>query len=71
MDTFDILLAAIDQYAEKSAEYKKARAVDAAVYGQGYFSTRESRAHDEAKKHLRDALNGHVRHLVANSIGLR
>lgn len=65
MDTFEILLDAIDQYAEKSAEYKKDRAIDHAVYGQGYFSSVAALAMGRCKKQLREALDNHIRQVVA------
>lgn len=63
MDTFEILIEAIEQYATAAAEYKAA--ADKVAYEKAYFCSREADARDSAKKQLREALDAHIRHTMA------
>jgi hypothetical protein len=56
-------MEAIEQYAAASAEYKAI--AEKVPYERGYYCHTEIEARDRAKKHLREALDEHIRHTMA------
>jgi len=63
MDTFKALLEAIEAYSDAKAEYKKVS--ENVRFDRGYFCAREQGELDRAKKQLREALEAHIRHVMA------
>jgi hypothetical protein len=63
MDTFEALLEAIEAYSDANAEYKKAKA--SCQHSHQYFLHHEREALDRTKKHLKEALEAHIKQVAA------
>lgn len=63
MDTFEDLLAAVEAYSDAKAEYKAASAN--VRFDRAYFCARENQLVITAKKRLNEALEAHIRKVVA------